>query len=84
MKGTGAPVYDPANFRPGFSRDQIIEHMDDVLSIMEELAPRTPDDLRASVYVTVQAMCASMQPRQQNGSGGVVPVPAGPLPKLHG
>lgn len=60
MRAAGAPVYDPSRYRPGFSRDDITDHVRDVLDIVAELDP--PDVLAPLVYQTVQQMAAAMQP----------------------
>lgn len=56
----GEPTFDPSRFRPAFTRELIVEHLRDVVGIVEEIDP--PADLRLAVFGVAQAMWSSMQP----------------------
>jgi len=69
-------AFDPDAYIKGFSREQIVKHLDETLSIVEEVAATHPlgEQLVGRVFDIAQLMHASMQPRKSP-----VEVPRAPL-----
>ena len=55
-------LFNPEEYVKGFSREQIVDHLREVISIVTDLDP--PLDLRDQVFGVAQAMHATMQKRE--------------------
>lgn len=75
MEALGKPVFRPQDFRRGFSRETIVEHLKAVCEMVDEIDP--PADLRVAVFGVVQAMESAMQPLE---TGLAVPTPKMAIP----
>lgn len=60
MEALGQPVFRPQDYRRGFSREQIVEHLKAVCEMVDEIDP--PSDLRIAVFNVAQQMESAMQP----------------------
>lgn len=70
-------VFNPSDYRRGFSNEQIVEHVVDCLRMVEEILEQTPElpvELQLAVFSTVQMMRSSMQAKHQlvQGTNGKV------------
>lgn len=78
MQGNGDHVFNPLHYRRGYTREHVLAHVGEALSIYHELDAEheIPAELATSVFAVVQTMVAAVEP--------VPGTPADPATKLAG
>lgn len=66
MEAQPGPAYQPDDFTRGYSREQIVEHVAECLSIFGELDAEwnIADAIAPSVFAVVQTMVAAVEPTE--------------------
>ncbi len=57
------PVYNPDDYQRGYSREQIVAHLDEALSIFHELdaSQGIPKEIAPAVFGVAQMMCGAVE-----------------------
>lgn len=67
MQARPGPAYKPEDFRRGYSREQIVEHVGECLELYAELDAEHSIDaaIAPTVFAVIQTMVAAVEPTEE-------------------